>query len=503
MHGMPPTTSATQSLWLDTVPATGYPALDGDIEVDVAIVGGGVAGLTAALLLRREGARVAVLEAGRVGGGVTGCTTAKVTALQSTMYSTITKRNGAEAAGVYARASQFGVERLAQLVAEESIDCELERRDAYTYAAEPAERSSVTDEAAAAGAAGLPVELVDTVDLPYAVYGAVRLADQVQIHPARYAQGLAAAVDGQESHVFEGTRVLSLAEGRPCRVRTETGEVRAENVVVATHYPFLDRGLYFARLKPQRSYCIAARLASGAAPHGMSISAGSPTRSVRSAGELLVVGGESHSAGARQATPERFERLARFARDHWDVAEVTHRWSAQDPVHYDHLPVIGPYWPASSRLWVASGFMKWGFSTATFAAAILSDRIAGRSNEWAATFSPTRLSPRSLHEVGELGAKFTADLVGDRIRPPEARSADDIPAGEARVLGDGLGRKGVYRDDEGGLHAVSIRCTHLGCLLRFNGAERSWDCPCHGSRFDVDGAVLEGPAVRPLEPRDP
>lgn len=500
---MPETTSAVQSLWLDSAPSTTYPPLEEDIEVDVAVIGGGVAGLTAARLLQRDGARVAVLEADRVGSGVTGCTTAKVSALQSTIYSTIRKRNGAGAAAVYAEASRFGVEQLAILAAEDAIDCDLERRDAYTYAAAPGDRTSVTNEASAAAEAGLPVDLVDSPDLPFAVYGAVRLADQVQLHPTRYAQGVAAAIHRNGSSIYEKTRALGIEEGTPGRVRTAGGTVRAEHVVVATHYPFLDRGLYFARLKAQRSYCIAVRLASGAPPQGMSISAGSPTRSIRSSGDLLIVGGEGHSAGARAATPQRFERLAEFAGKHWDVEAVTHRWSAQDAVHYDHLPVIGPYRPGSSRLWVASGFMKWGFSTATFAAKILSDRIAGRENPWAATFSPTRLSPRSLPQVGQLGGKFTLDMVGDRVRRPEARSAEDVPVGEARVLGDGIGRKGVYRDDDGGLHAVSVRCTHLGCLLRFNGAERSWDCPCHGSRFDVDGAVLEGPAVRPLEPRDP
>jgi glycine/D-amino acid oxidase-like deaminating enzyme/nitrite reductase/ring-hydroxylating ferredoxin subunit len=500
---MPQTTSAAQSLWLDTVPSTTYSRLEGDVEVDVAVIGGGVAGLTTALLLRRQGARVAVLEAARVGSGVTGCTTAKVTALQSTVYSTIRKRSGAAAGAVYAQASLYGVEQLATLVGEEAIDCELERRDAFTYAARSSERSAVVEEASAAGDAGLPVELVDTPDLPYPVYGAVRLANQVQIHPTRYAQGLAAAVHGGASYVFEDSRALSVDEGKPCRVRTASGEVRAEHVVVATHYPFLDRGLYFARLKPQRSYCIAARLGSGSPPQGMSISAGTPTRSLRSSSELLIVGGESHSAGARDATPERFQRLEEFARKHWDVDAITHRWSAQDPVHYDHLPVIGPYRPGSSRLWVASGFMKWGFSSATFAAKIISDGIGGRENPWAATFSPTRVSPRSLHEVGQLGAKFTMDLVGDRVKRPDTRTTEDIPAGEARVVGSGVGRKGVYRDDDGDLHAVSVRCTHMGCLLRFNGAERSWDCPCHGSRFDVDGAVLEGPAVKPLERREP
>jgi Rieske Fe-S protein len=234
----------------------------------------------------------------------------------------------------------------------------------------------------------------------------------------------------------------------------------------------------------------------------MSISAGTPTRSVRTHRDLLIVGGEGHSTGSGEAKPERFERLEEFARRHWDVAAITHRWSAQDASPWDHLPLIGPYRPGSRRLWVSTGFMKWGLATATFAAGIVADRIAGRDNPWSATFAPTRVSLRSAHELAELGAKFTVDLIGDRLRPPQGLAASRVPRGQARVVPDGLGKKGVYRDDDGALHAVSLRCTHLGCLLRFNAAERSWDCPCHGSRFDVDGRVLEGPAVHPLARRD-
>jgi glycine/D-amino acid oxidase-like deaminating enzyme/nitrite reductase/ring-hydroxylating ferredoxin subunit len=500
---VPETTSAGESLWLATAPTPRYPKLTGEVEVDVAVIGGGIAGLTTALLLKRDGARVAVLEGARVGTGVTGCTTAKVSALQATIYSTIRSRHDDEAAAVYGQASLAGVERVATIAAEESIDCELERRPAYTYAAEESERADVERELESAGRAGLAVTLDDAPDLPYPTHGAVRLDEQLQLHPVRYVQGLAAAVDGGGSRVVERSRVLGVRAGSPHVVRTTEGEVHAQHVVVATHYPILDRGLYFARLEPQRSYCIAAKLRQGRPPRGMSISAGPTTRSVRGYGELLILGGEGHAAGSGKARPERFERLQSFAREHWAVAEVTHRWSAQDPVPYDHLPMIGMYHPGARGLWVTTGYMKWGLATATFGAAILADLIAGRENEWAGAFSPNRLSLRSAHEVAQLGVKFSADFVADRLRPPGARDSRGIPPGEARTLPDGIGRKGVYRDLEGGLHAVSLRCTHLGCLLRFNAAERSWDCPCHGSRFDPDGTVLEGPAVDPLPRRDP
>ncbi len=495
---MAATTTARHSLWLDGLPTSPRtrPAPEG--EFDVAVIGGGITGITTALLLKRAGARVAVIEAVSVGSGVTGATTAKVTALQSTVLSQIRKRHGEDAAGVYAQAGAAAVEQVATLVGELGIDCDLARRPAATYAAEESDMASVTAEHEAAVAAGLPAELVEDPGLPYPVAGAVHLAGQLELHPVRYVRGLAEALDGDGSVVLEGIRALGVDDGAPCRVKTSGPTIAAQHVVVATHYPLLDRGLFFARLEPQRSYCVAARV-KGAPPRVMAISAGSPTRSIRSHVDLLIVGGEGHTVGAREATPERFAALEAFAREHWDVEEITHRWSAQDPVPYDSLPVVGPYVPGSSRLFVASGFMKWGLTSGTFAAMILRDRIGGEDNPWAATFAPNRVSLRSAPKLAEMNARVGVDFVGDRLKPGEAGSEDDVPPGEARVVRNGLARTGVYRDEAGDLHAVSLRCTHLGCLLRFNAAETSWDCPCHGSRFDVDGRVLEGPAVDPLD----
>jgi glycine/D-amino acid oxidase-like deaminating enzyme/nitrite reductase/ring-hydroxylating ferredoxin subunit len=491
------TTSAAESLWLDTAEPTTYPAQSAPVTVDVAVLGGGIAGLTTALLLKRDGARVAVIEAARVGSGVTGCTTAKVSALQQTIYSSLRRRHGAEGARVYAEASAASVEMVASIAAEEGIECDLERRPAFTYAARDRDRGEIEGELEAAREAGLPVVLGDA-DLPFATHGAVRLDEQLQFHPVRYCQGLARAIDGDGSTVLENTRAMKVDAGDPCRVTTEHGTVTAGQVVVATHYPLLDRGLFFTRLEAQRSYCIAVKVR-GAPPQGMSISTEGTTRSIRSYGELLVLGGEGHATGAAEATPERYQRLEEFARSHWDVVEVTHRWSAQDPVSWDQLPVIGRYHPRTSRLFVASGFHKWGLTSGTFAAQIISDLIAGRENPWADRFNPSRVGAPGLPKLVQMTAKVAADFFGDRVRPAKSRSAANVPAGQARVVRDGLGKSGVYRDDAGQVHAVSLRCTHLGCLLRWNGAERSWDCPCHGSRFDVDGAVLEGPATKALE----
>ena len=494
------------SLWLGAAAPTAYPALEEDLDVDVAVIGGGIAGMSAALALKRDGARVAVLERGIVCGGATGFTTAKVTALQATKLSEIHRLHGTEGAAAYAAASLAAVERVDETVREERIECGWERADAFTYAAGEDQVDAVTQEAHVALAAGLDVRLTTAVPLPFAVAQAVCLPGQGQLDPVRYVRGLAAAVDGDAARVFESTAVAGVQEGSPCRVRTQDGAtITARDVIVATNYPLLDRGLFFARMEAARSYLVAARVR-GDATDGMLITAGEPSRSLRSYrdGEdtWLLVGGEGHLTGSEEARPERFEVLERFAREHFDVIDVPYRWSTQDGMPTDKLPYIGPYTLASSHLFVACGFQKWGMTGATIAAGLLADLIAQRKNPYAAVFDPNRATVRSAPAVAKLQLWVARHFVGDRLSPAQAASARDVPRGEARVVRSGLGKIGVYRDDAGVARGVSLRCTHLGCLLRFNAAERSWDCPCHGSRFDIEGAVLAGPATESLERRD-
>ncbi|GAA0221586.1 FAD-dependent oxidoreductase [Saccharothrix mutabilis subsp. mutabilis] len=485
------TVTARHSLW--TTDQDVFPRA-GDGHFDVVVIGGGITGVTTALRLKEAGVSVAVVEADRVGGGVSGNNTAKVTALQSTVYSTIADKHGQSAAADYAAASTAGVAEVARL----AVDCDLRRAPAYTFALSPDELSAVDHEALTAARAGLPVDRDrgEGMGVPFEVFAAVRLDDQLTLHPVKYVTGLARRVPGDGSAVYEHSRVTRVSEGSPCRVVTETGTLTADRVVVATHYPFLDRGLYFSRLEPNRSYCVAVKLRSGAPPTGLAISAGSPSWSLSAYQDLLIVCGRSHATGDSPGDP--YGELEAFARRHWDVGSVTHRWSAQDPSAFDKLPMIGSYTPGSSRLYVATGFMKWGLSTGTFAAMILSDLMLGRDNPWAERFSPHRVSLKSLPSLARINGRAAVSFVGDRLRTSDTRSARDVPVGSARVVGDA----GVYRDESGALHAVSLTCTHLGCRVRFNDAERTWDCPCHGSRFGVDGEVLEGPATKPLSRRE-
>lgn len=493
------------SYWVGTAPGSDYPAFTpGGRMVDVAVVGGGITGLMTALLLTEAGASVAVVEAGRVSSGVTGYTTAKVTSLHGLTYASLERTFGPAGARTYAEANQAGLAEIARIVKDLDIDCDFERLPAFTYTEDADAVATVAAEVEAAGRAGLHATFTTEVDLPYPVQGAVRLDDQAQFHPRRYCLTVAAALRDRGGAVYEKTRVLDVGPGSPCRLVTDHGELQAAQVVVATQLPIFDRGGFFARTHPQRSYALTATLA-GPAPLGMYLSADSPTRSVRpvtAGGREVLLGGEGHKVGHDPDTRRRYEALEGWARERFAVDEITYRWSAQDYMPSDGVPFIGPAGPGASRIFVATGFKKWGMSTAAVAAMILRDRIGGRENDWADFFSSTRLDPKGeaktlVKENVDVAKRF----VGDRLRARRAPSATALAPGDGGICELDGERVAAFRDDDGRLHTVSPRCPHLGCLVDWNTAERSWDCPCHGSRFDPDGQVLQGPAVRRLEPR--
>jgi glycine/D-amino acid oxidase-like deaminating enzyme/nitrite reductase/ring-hydroxylating ferredoxin subunit len=493
------------SVWIETGPAQpAFPELDGDVRADVAVIGGGIVGITTALQLAEDGVAVALLEADRLVGGVTGHTTAKVTSQHGLIYDRLRSRFGIEGARTYADANETALAWIAERVERDGIDCDFRRRAAYAYASTSSERSQVEAETEAAVAAGLPARMTDSVPLPFATAGAVRFDDQAEFHVRRYLLGLVDALTAAGGQIFERTRAVEVdSHEQPAVVKSAGGRVIADQVVVATHYPFLDRSLAFARVHPERSYALVCRIA-GDPPDGMLISAGSPTRSVRAVPvdgeELLLVGGEGHRTGTGGDTEERYARLEAFAREHWDVRSVEYRWSAQDNTTVDHLPYVGLLNPRERRVFMATGFAKWGMTGGTAAALLLADRLTGRQNPWTRLLEPNRLNlrasaPRLVKENLQAGLRF----VGDRVTKRGLRAAEDLAAGEGDIVRLGGERVAAYRAEDGTLHAVSPTCTHLGCQVNFNAAERSWDCPCHGSRFAPDGSVLQGPAVHRLE----
>ena len=499
----------TDSYWLRTAPGPSLPALTDDIDVDVAVVGAGMAGLSSAHELARAGLRVAVVEAGRVAAGVTGHTTAKLTAQHTLVYDRLRRTRGPEGARLYARSQSEAIEHAAALVTGLGIDCEWEPRDAYTFVRDGERVAEVRAEAEAAREAGLDASFTTETGLPFPVAGAVRVTGQAQFHPLKYLRAVTADLLARGGQVYENTRVVGLAEGgEPCRLTTRSGRtVTARDVVIATHYPVFDRALLFSRLSPRRELVVAGPLGDGPDPGGMYITPEENTRSVRTApyGEdgqrLLVVTGEHFTPGTGDPGAG-FGRLAEWAEKHFPGVALEYAWATQDNDSTDTVPMVGPFHPGARHTYVATGFGGWGLSGGIMAGLLLTALITGEDRPWRDLYDPRRVKSvlREAPSLLKTQAEVARHFVGDRLRSPA--SPHDLAPGEGAVVRVGGKHLAVRRDEEGALHALSARCTHLGCLVAFNGAEQVWECPCHGSRFDVDGRVIQGPAVRPLEHRE-
>lgn len=486
------------SYWLASTETTANARLAEDLSVDAVVIGGGITGLSTAWELQSRGRQVALLEAGRIAAATTGHTTAKLTSLHAAAYSRIAGAQGRDTARLYAASQQRALQRVRRIAADLGIACELEEVSAYTYMnGERAKR-----EADAAHEAGLPAEFVTQTGLPFPVAGAVRVTGQAQFHPRKYLLGLAAEFGRRGGLVFEGTRATDL-DGT--RVRTDTGHsVQARDVVVATHVPLFDKSLLTSRLTTRREFVVAAPIPAELDPQGMYVTPDGGTRSVRTAPlpdgrRLLIVTGEHFTPGAED-TDQYLRHLVSWTHERFDVDRFTYQWAAQDPGTADGLPFIGHLPFASPHLWTATGFGGWGMTNGVMAGSLLAALITeDEVPEWAAVYAPSRVHPLAEGpSVIASGAKFAWHMVADRTGIPGEGALAGIPNGHGAVVRLGGEHRAVYRDDEGELHAVSATCTHMGCTVAFNDAERTWDCPCHGSRFDVDGTVLDGPANSPL-----
>ena len=486
---------AATTPWDDGV-APRLPLLDEDVFADVVVVGAGIAGLSTAVRLAEEGQRVVVLDRAGVGAGETGRTTAHLTAVLDARFVRLEQLHGEEGARLAAESHAAAIADIERRAGACALDCGFRRVDGYLFEEEPDRREALFAEAEAASRAGVSVDVMPRAPLAFDTVACLRFRGQAQIHPLRYLQALVRAIEAQGGRLYRG-EATRFEDGAPARVETAEGRVlTGRALVVATDSPVNDRVVIHTKQPSYRSYVVAfAR--GGELPPGLFWDTADPYHYVRCSGERVIVGGEDHRTGQEDDADARYARLEQWARQRFrSLGPVTHRWSGQVQEPVDGLGYIGRN-PGDRGVYVATGFSGNGMTHGALAGRILTDLILERENPWAALYDPGRIRLRAaatfVRETANTAAQYK-----DLVTPGEVGDVDDVAPGAGAVLRDGLTKTAVYRDEAGVVHARSAICPHLGCVVAWNGGEKTWDCPCHGSRFDVDGAVLHGPAISGL-----
>ena len=490
------------SIWRDASPQTSYPQLSGDLNVDVAIIGGGITGLTAAYLLSKSGKSVAVVEARKIGEGATGFSTGN-------LYATI----GGE--GLHNVGSKFdankmkevvesrtaAIDLIEQIIINEGIECSFERVPWTLFSVDGKNASFVIKEKEAAEEAGLKV--FSGIPYPMPVSEGFSLQNQAQFNPLKYVTGLAATIQSAGCQIFENTRATDIKEGETCVVETTAGNLSASQVIMATHTP---KGIYFVHtlMETYREYAVGVTL-NGEYPNAgvyweMQSSEHYSVRTSDSPkGKILMALGQMHKVGLKEDNTDSFDKLEAFLRERFDVANVEYRWSAQQFKPADGIPYIGKSF-ADNKTYIATGFAADGLTYGTLAAMIISDQIQGVENPWSKTYDASRITPlASASKFAKENVTVAYELAKDWLFKEDAKELSEVQPNEGKVIKLNGTKCAVHRDESGGLHAVSAVCPHMGCIVHWNAAEKSWDCPCHGSRFAIHGEVLEGPAYNPLK----
>ena len=492
---------ASTSIWMATANTPSQSRLRENIRTDVCIVGAGIAGLSTAYLLGREGRSVVVLDDGLIGGGMTGRTTAHLTNAYDDRYVEIEKVHGAEAARLTAESHTAAIHKINERVTVEKIDCDFDWLDGFLFAAKPEEVDLLNDELAAAHRAGLAgVEKVARAPLDSFDTGvALRFPRQAQFHPLNYMDGLARAVMRDGGRLFGQTHAGKIEGGTDARVETSDGPVvSCEVVVVATNTPVNDRVAIHTKQAPYVTYVIGVRVPKRSVTRALYWDTGDPYHYLRLQSEdgydVLIVGGEDHKTGQANDGFERYGRLEQWTRERFpQMLEVKFRWSGQVMEPVDGLAFIGRNPLDEDNVFIATGDSGQGMTHGTIAGMLLTDMIQGRENQWEDLYNPSRIRLKSLPEYASENINV-AGQYADYITAGDIKSESELKPGEGAIMREGVSKVAVHRDQDGSVHKLSAVCPHLGCIVAWNSTEQTWDCPCHGSRFSAEGRVYQGPA---------
>ena len=490
------------SYWIKSTPDTNYEKLVEDVSVDCVVIGGGITGITTAFLLQQQGLQTIIIEKGRICLGTTGHTTGKITSQHNIIYSYLIDNFGKKLAKQYADANQQAIRFIIDTVNKYNIDCDLNIEPSYIYTTDENTNILINKELVAALSLGLPAEFVDATDLPFGIKGGIRFLNQAQFHPRKYILQLANLFIENGGKIYENTQAIDI-DPKKSIVTTNSNSITADNIIVATHYPFFSKGhLYFARMSPYTSYVIGID-GKTKLKKGMYISCDRDTRSFRyvqnNNDRLLLVGGQTHKTGQSDDENNNYQILMDYTNELYCDVSMQYKWSAQDYITIDKIPYIGLLNEEYNNIYVATGYGKWGMTNGTVAAMIIKDLIVDGTNPFKDIYDPSRnFTMDSVRNIFADLVNSSGEFLTSRFRM-NYEKLEKIKPTQGMVLKINNKTVGIYRDENDKLYVLDTTCPHMKCKVQFNEAEKTWDCPCHGSRFNYDGTFIDGPANENLK----
>ena len=495
-----------KSYWVESTTQTNYPKISEDINTDVLIIGGGITGIASAYMLSESGLDITVIDADRIAMGVTANTTAKITSQHNLIYNYLLNSYNFSIAKKYLDSNEEAIKNIADIINRENIDCDFSYQDAYIYTCEKSNVVQIVDEVSAVTSLGLKAEYVTECPLPFPIESAIKFPNQAQFHPRKYLLSLLPILEKRGIKIFENSKAIDIKHiNNKYEVYVNDNKITTKYLVMASHYPIKNfPGMYFIKMYQDSSYAIGVEIEQEIFD-GIYISCDTPVTSFRNTiqsngKKLLIVGGSSHKTGATDINIEdSYINLENYIKSIYPKAKIKYRWMTEDCVTLDKIPYIGDFSTFLPNMFVATGYKKWGMTTSHVAAKIISDKILGNVNNYEEIYTATRLKPiKNNKEFGNILKQSAYSLAINKFSPPII-SYTELKNDSGGVV-DYKGKKlGIYKDKNGKLYGVIPYCKHLGCELSWNNLEKTWDCPCHGSRYDYTGKVITEPTTENLD----